>query len=40
VTPEEAEPGSAEDEDLWTMPMAKLEKLKNKAVQKMSQKQQ
>lgn len=40
VTPEEAEPGSVEDEDLWTMPMAKLEKLKNKAVQKMSQKQQ
>lgn len=37
---DEAEPGSAEDENLWTMPLGKLERLKNKAVAKMSQKQQ
>lgn len=37
---EEATPGTNEDENLWTMPMDKLERLKNKAVAKMSQKQQ
>jgi len=37
---EEAPMGSNEDENLWTMPMDKLEALKNKAVAKMSQKQQ
>jgi hypothetical protein len=38
--PDEAVPGSAEDQNLWTMPLDKLEALKNKAVSKMSQKQQ
>jgi len=38
--PEMAAPGTAEDQNLWTMPMAELEKLKNKAVAKMSQPQQ
>jgi len=35
-----AEPGSPEDQNLWTMPLGKLEKLKDKAVAKMSQPQQ
>lgn len=34
-----AAPGSAEDEDPWTMPMDKLEKKKNEAVVKLSQPQ-
>ena len=37
---DDAEPGTPEDENLWSMPMDKLEKLKNKAVNKMSQPQQ
>ncbi len=37
---EEAAPGTNEDQNLWTMPMDKLERLKNKAVAKMSQPQQ
>lgn len=37
---DDAEPGTEQDENLWTMPMWKLEKLKDKAVAKMSQKQQ
>lgn len=36
----DVEPGTAEDENLWTMPLGKLERLKNKAVAKMSQPQQ
>ena len=40
VLPEDVEPGSNEDQDLWTMPLNKLERLKNKAVAKMSQPQQ
>lgn len=37
---EQATPGSPEDQNLWTMPLSELEKLKNKAVAKMSQPQQ
>jgi hypothetical protein len=40
VPAEDVEPGSNEDQDLWTMPLNKLERLKNKAVAKMSQPQQ
>lgn len=40
VLPEDVEPGSNEDQDLWTMPLNKLERLKDKAVAKMSQPQQ
>lgn len=36
---DDADPGSAEDQNLWTMPMGKLERLKNKAVATMSQPQ-
>ena len=36
----DAEPGTDLDENLWTMPLGKLERLKNKAVAKMSQPQQ
>ena len=36
---EQAEPGTPEGQDLWTMPLGELEKLKNKAVAKMSQPQ-
>lgn len=38
--PEQAEPGTPGDQNLWTMPLPDLEKLKNKAVAKMSQPQQ
>lgn len=36
----QAVPGTAEDEDPWTMPLDKLEQRKNQAVAKMSQQQQ